>query len=83
MLGEILQEAGLPDGLYQVLQGEGEAGRLITDSPDIDKMYVHPLDSVNYTVLNTVPTPSFYFFRDQKQCNKMDWVVARKKLGII
>lgn len=39
MLGEVLQEAGLPEGLYQVLQGEGEVGRLITDSKDISKMY--------------------------------------------
>ena len=39
MLGEVLHEAGLPEGLYQVLQGEGEVGRLITDSEDISKMY--------------------------------------------
>jgi len=38
MLGEVLKEAGLPDGLYQVLQGEGEVGRLITDSEDISKI---------------------------------------------
>ena len=51
MLGEVLKEAGLPDGLYQVLQGEGEVGRLITDSEDISKMYAEKESSATYIFL--------------------------------
>ena len=37
-LGELLTEAGLPNGLYQVVQGIGPVGRMITESKDIKKM---------------------------------------------
>ena len=38
MVGEILTEAGLPDGLYQVVQGLGPVGKMITESADINKI---------------------------------------------
>jgi len=38
VLGEILQEAGVPDGVYNVIQGEGETGALLTEHPDCDKL---------------------------------------------
>ncbi|XP_045168036.2 4-trimethylaminobutyraldehyde dehydrogenase-like isoform X1 [Mercenaria mercenaria] len=38
MLGEIYKEAGLPDGCYNVVQGEAETGQLLCNHPSIDKM---------------------------------------------
>jgi len=38
VLGEVLQQAGVPDGVYNVVQGEGETGALLTSHPDIDKL---------------------------------------------
>ncbi|XP_061186013.1 4-trimethylaminobutyraldehyde dehydrogenase-like [Saccostrea echinata] len=38
MLGEAYKEAGLPDGCYNVIQGETETGRLITSHPDVAKV---------------------------------------------
>ncbi|XP_076435384.1 4-trimethylaminobutyraldehyde dehydrogenase-like [Babylonia areolata] len=38
MLGEIYKEAGLPDGCFNVVQGEGETGQLLSTHPDVAKM---------------------------------------------
>ncbi|KAK3108591.1 hypothetical protein FSP39_011561 [Pinctada imbricata] len=38
MLGEIYKEAGLPDGCYNVLQGEAKTGTLLSNHSGIDKM---------------------------------------------
>jgi len=38
MFGEVLKEAGLPDGLYQVVQGVRETGEIICQSKGIGKM---------------------------------------------
>jgi betaine-aldehyde dehydrogenase len=32
------QEAGLPDGVFNVVQGEGETGRLLANHPGCDKL---------------------------------------------
>ncbi|PLX37756.1 MAG: betaine-aldehyde dehydrogenase [Hyphomicrobiales bacterium] len=37
-LAEILTEAGLPDGVFNVLQGAGEVGRTLVTHPDIAKV---------------------------------------------
>ncbi len=37
-LQEILREAGLPEGIFQVVQGFAETGRLLTRHPDIRKV---------------------------------------------
>ncbi|MGO9934119.1 MAG: betaine-aldehyde dehydrogenase [Steroidobacteraceae bacterium] len=37
-LAEVLREAGLPPGLFQVVQGFAETGRLLTRHPDIRKV---------------------------------------------
>jgi betaine-aldehyde dehydrogenase len=37
-LREALDEAGLPDGVFQVVQGRAETGRLLTQHPGIDKV---------------------------------------------
>jgi betaine-aldehyde dehydrogenase len=37
-LGEVLSEAGLPDGVFQVVQGRTETGRLLTQHPGINKV---------------------------------------------
>jgi len=37
-LAEILQEAGLPPGVFQVVQGFADTGRLLTRHPDIRKV---------------------------------------------
>ncbi|QOG08301.1 betaine-aldehyde dehydrogenase [Aureimonas sp. OT7] len=37
-LAEILTEAGLPHGVFNVLQGDGSTGRLLTRHPDIAKI---------------------------------------------
>lgn len=39
-LGEVLTEAGLPEGLYQVAQGFAETGRLLSRHPGIRKVSV-------------------------------------------
>ncbi|WAQ98098.1 AL9A1-like protein [Mya arenaria] len=38
VLGEIYKEAGLPDGCYNIIQGEAETGQLLCNHPDVDKM---------------------------------------------
>nr|XP_039249745.1 4-trimethylaminobutyraldehyde dehydrogenase-like [Styela clava] len=38
ILGEIYQEAGLPDGLYNVIQGGAETGNFLTSHNDIAKV---------------------------------------------
>ena len=48
LLGECLTEAGLPEGLYNVLQGKGDVGAKLTTHPDIDKV----------TLTGSVPTGS-------------------------
>jgi len=37
-LGEILKEAGVPDGVFNVVQGEGETGALLAQHPGCDKL---------------------------------------------
>ena len=37
-LREVLDEAGLPDGVFQIVQGRAETGRLLTQHPGIDKV---------------------------------------------
>lgn len=37
-LAEVLQEAGLPDGLFQVLLGEGDVGRMLSRHEGISKV---------------------------------------------
>ncbi len=37
-LREVLDQAGLPDGVFQVIQGRAETGRLLTQHPGIDKV---------------------------------------------
>jgi len=37
-LGEILSEAGLPDGVFNVVHGFGETGSLLASHPDVDKV---------------------------------------------
>lgn len=38
VLAQILKEAGLPDGVYNVIQGEGETGALLSSHPECDKL---------------------------------------------
>jgi len=38
VLGEVLQEAGLPDGVYNVVQGEGGTGVALTNHDGCDKL---------------------------------------------
>jgi len=38
VLGEILKEAGVPDGVYNVIQGEGETGALLSRHQGLDKL---------------------------------------------
>ena len=38
ILAEILTDAGLPDGLFNVIQGMGEVGAALTTHPEIDKV---------------------------------------------
>ena len=35
---QILKESGVPDGVYNVIQGEGETGSLLTGHPGCDKL---------------------------------------------
>ena len=37
-LAEVLSEAGVPDGVFQVVQGRSETGRLLTQHPGINKV---------------------------------------------
>ncbi|GHC31828.1 NAD/NADP-dependent betaine aldehyde dehydrogenase [Kushneria pakistanensis] len=38
MLAEIFTEAGLPDGVFNVVQGDGRVGAMLTEHPGIDKI---------------------------------------------
>jgi len=38
VMAEVLQLAGVPDGVYNVVQGEGETGALLTQHQDCDKL---------------------------------------------
>ncbi|MEN7546411.1 betaine-aldehyde dehydrogenase [Rapidithrix thailandica] len=37
-LAKIYKEAGLPDGVFNVIQGDGEVGKALTEHPDIAKI---------------------------------------------
>lgn len=37
-LAEIFTEAGLPDGVFNIIQGDARTGQLITNHPEIDKV---------------------------------------------
>ena len=37
-LAEVLRDAGVPDGVFQVVQGRSETGRLLTQHPGINKV---------------------------------------------
>uniref|UniRef100_A0A0K2U320 4trimethylaminobutyraldehyde dehydrogenaselike [Aplysia californica] n=1 Tax=Lepeophtheirus salmonis TaxID=72036 RepID=A0A0K2U320_LEPSM len=37
-LAEALKEAGLPDGVFNIIQGEGETGALLSSHPDVSKL---------------------------------------------
>jgi betaine-aldehyde dehydrogenase len=37
-LAEVFRDAGLPDGVFNVVQGDGEVGRLLVEHPDIAKV---------------------------------------------
>jgi aldehyde dehydrogenase (NAD+) len=37
-LAEIFQEAGLPDGVVNIVTGPGETGKALVDHPDVDKI---------------------------------------------
>lgn len=38
ILAEVLKEAGVPDGVFNVVQGKGEVGEMLTNHPDIQKV---------------------------------------------
>lgn len=38
LLAEVYSEAGLPDGVFNIIQGEAEVGQLLTRHPDIRKV---------------------------------------------
>ena len=38
MFADIVREAGLPDGVINIITGDGRAGALLVDHPDIDKL---------------------------------------------
>lgn len=38
MFADIAREAGLPDGVFNIITGDGTAGALLVDHPDIDKL---------------------------------------------
>src|SRR5476649_2605432 len=37
-LAQIFQEAGLPDGVVNIVTGAGETGRALVEHPDVDKI---------------------------------------------
>ncbi|GAA2448439.1 aldehyde dehydrogenase family protein [Streptomyces glaucus] len=37
-LGELIQEAGIPDGVVNIVTGDGEAGAALAAHPDVDKV---------------------------------------------
>jgi len=39
-LAEVFKEAGLPDGVFNVVQGDGEVGQMMTTHPDIAKVSI-------------------------------------------
>ncbi|WP_339698522.1 betaine-aldehyde dehydrogenase [Algoriphagus aquimarinus] len=39
-LAEVYKEAGLPDGVFNVVQGDGEVGQMMTSHPDIAKVSI-------------------------------------------
>ncbi len=36
LVGEVMNEVGIPEGVYNVVHGFGETGALITSQPDVD-----------------------------------------------
>jgi betaine-aldehyde dehydrogenase len=51
ILAEIYSEAGLPDGVFNVVQGDAEVGRILTSHPDIRKVSLTGEVSTGKTVM--------------------------------
>lgn len=54
LLGEILTEAGLPDGVYNVVHGFGETGQHITTHPGIDAITFTGESSTGSAIMRAV-----------------------------
>lgn len=54
LLAEIMAEAGVPDGVYNVVHGHGETGAAITAHPDIDGITFTGESSTGSTIMRAV-----------------------------
>ena len=52
-LAEILQECGLPDGVVNIITGDGDTGALLSSHPDIDKLAFTGSTSVGKVLAKT------------------------------
>lgn len=54
LLAEVIQEAGLPDGVVNIVTGAGEAGKYIVSHPDVDKVAFTGSTCVGKSILKSV-----------------------------
>jgi aldehyde dehydrogenase (NAD+) len=57
-LAEIVQEAGLPDGVVNIITGPGSTGEMIVNHPDIDKIAFTGSTEVGKTIMRSISATS-------------------------
>ena len=57
-LAEIIQEAGLPDGVVNIITGPGSTGEMIVNHPDIDKIAFTGSTEVGKTIMRSISSTS-------------------------
>ena len=57
-LAEIIQEAGLPDGVVNIITGPGSTGEMIVTHPDIDKIAFTGSTEVGKTIMRSISSTS-------------------------
>lgn len=53
MLGKLIQEAGFPKGVINIISGDGKTGAILTHHPDVDKIAFTGSTEVGYKIMRS------------------------------